>query len=558
MPDIARDHARRIAANWPAQLPRAPHYPIGQETLPAYLRHWAKIQPDMAAIHFYGNTISWHELDDLSDRLAALLAREGIAPGDRVALCLPNCPQYTIGFLGILKAGAVVVPVNPLVKAMEFAHYLHDSGAVALIVQDLLFEIAAAAKPPECVFVTSLSDFLPATPAYAIPSGLDAARSIPLGTRDLLDALKAETAAPPAPAFGWDSIAALNYTGGTTGLPKGCVHTHGDKVYTAACGNTFLTIGAGAAPMLNFLPMFWIAGEDGGLLMPLVAGRAVVLLTRWDPGAALAAIARHKVSTVHLLADSAVDLLRHADAAGTDLSSLRDVTVSSLMKVLDPALRARFHALTRCILREAAYGMTETNTMDTFTYGFQDNDRDLAADPVFVGLPMPETAFLITDFATGAELPLGEAGEIRIKTPSLLKAYWNQPQASAAALVDGWLRTGDIGRIDEWGCLHYLGRRKEMLKVKGMSVFPTEIEMLLARHPAVVASGVVGRKDAKRGEVPVAFVRLLAGASISAEDLTAWCRENMASYKVPEIRLMDALPMTATGKVKRGDLAKSL
>ena len=558
MSDIASAYARLIEANWPAQLPREPFYPIGKVPLTAYLRHWAKLKPEAPAILFYGTEISWRTLDHLSDLLAALLAREGVKPGDRVAVCLPNCPQYTISYLGILKAGGIVVPINPLVKALEFAHYLHDSGASVLIVQDRLFETAAAAGLPACVLVTSLSDFLPPTPAYAIPPGLDAPRLVPVGTRNLLQTLHAETARPPNPALDWDSIAALNYTGGTTGLPKGCVHTHGDKVYTAACGNTFLTIGAGDAPMLNFLPMFWIAGEDGGLLMPVVSGRAIVLMTRWDPGATLAAIAHYRVSTVHLLADSAVDILNHPEARRTDLSSLRDVTVSSLMKVLDPELRRHFRALTGCTLREAAYGMTETNTMDTFTYGFQNNDRDLAADPVFVGLPMPGTMFRITEFETGADLSFGEAGEIRIHSPSLLKSYWNKPEASAEAIGDGWLHSGDIGRIDEWGCLHYLGRRKEMLKVNGMSVFPTEIEMLLARHPAIAASGVVGRTDAKRGEVPVAFVRLITGACANADDITDWCRENMATYKVPEIRLVDTLPMTATGKVKRADLAKLL
>jgi fatty-acyl-CoA synthase len=193
--------------------------------------------------------------------------------------------------------------------------------------------------------------------------------------------------------------------------------------------------------------------------------------------------------------------------------------------------------------------------MDTFTWGFQDNDRDLSADPVFVGLPMPGTQFRITDFATGDDLPLGEVGEIRIRTPSQLKAYWQKPQATADAIVDGWLRTGDMGRIDHWGCVHYLGRRKEMLKVNGMSVFPTEVEMLLARNPEIAASGVVGRSDDRKGQVPVAFVRLVPGSSLTAAALAAWCRENMAGYKVPDIRIMEALPMTATGKVKRGELA---
>ena len=555
MSAVLRKHRRLVDANWPADLPREPRYPIGQVPLTTYLRHWAATRPDAASIIYYGHTLTWRELDSLSDRLAALLAGRGVAAGDRVALCLPNCPQYTITFLGILKAGAIAVPINPLVKAVEFAHYLHDSGAKALIVLDRLHAIAAEAGAPALTLVTGLRDFLPPSPPYRVPEGLDAPRIVPDGTLDLLPALAAETGAVPDPAVTWDTVAALNYTGGTTGLPKGCVHTHGDKVYTAACGATYLTVGVGDGPALNFLPMFWIAGEDGGLLMPLVAGRAVVLLTRWDAGTALAAIARHRVASAHMLADNAAELLAHPDAAGTDLSSLTDVTVSSLVKVLDADLRRRFRALTGCTLREAAYGMTETNTMDTFTWGFQDDDRDLSADPVFVGLPMPGTEFRITDFATGADLPLGESGEIRIRTPSQLKSYWEQPEATASSIVDGWLRTGDMGRIDAWGSVHYLGRRKEMLKVNGMSVFPTEVEMLLARHPDIAASGVVGRADARKGQVPVAFVCLLPGSALTAEALGAWCRDNMAVYKVPEIRVVQALPMTATGKVKRGELA---
>jgi acyl-CoA synthetase (AMP-forming)/AMP-acid ligase II len=553
--DVLRAHQRLVDANWPADLPRVPYYPIGERPLPDYLRHWAATTPDAAAIIYYGHTTTWAELDLLSDRLAALLARHGVAFGDRVALCLPNCPQYSICFMGILKAGAIMVPVNPLVKAAEFEHYLHDSGATALIVQDRLYPIAQQAGAPALTLVTALSDCLPAKPSYRIPDGIDAPGVVPEGTIDLLPALAAETGPVPTPALTWETIAGLNYTGGTTGLPKGCVHTHGDKVYTAACALTFLTIGANHGPHLNFLPMFWIAGEDSGVLIPLVGGRTAVMLTRWDAGATLAAIAAHRVTSMHLLADSALEMLNHPDAASTDFGSLADVTASSLVKVLDADLRRRFLALTGCRLREAAYGMTETNTMDTFTWGFQDNDRDLSADPVFVGLPMPGTQFRITDFATGDDLPLGEVGEIRIRTPSQLKAYWQKPQATADAIVDGWLRTGDMGRIDDWGCVHYLGRRKEMLKVNGMSVFPTEVEMLLARNPEIAASGVVGRSDERKGQVPVAFVRLVPGSSLTAAALAAWCRENMAGYKVPDIRIMDALPMTATGKVKRGELA---
>jgi fatty-acyl-CoA synthase/long-chain acyl-CoA synthetase len=552
---IQQEYRRRVAANWPATLPREPNYPIGKRPLTDYARHWAATRPDAPAIHYYGTALTWRQLDDLSDRLAAMLARNGIGPGDRVALCLPNCPQYTIAFLGILKAAAIVVPVNPLVKAIEFAHYLEDSGAAALIVLDRLHDIALEAGLPALTWVTSLGDFLPAIPALPVPPGMDAKLPTPDGAHDLLPALAAETGISPHVPIGWDTIAALNYTGGTTGLPKGCVHTHGDKVYTAACGNTFLALQGGDTPVLNLLPLFWIAGEDGGLLMPLISGRPLVLLARWDAAAVLAAIAHYQVGTVHLLADSAVELLAHPDAVPSRLASLRDVTVSSLVKILDAELRARFHALTGCVLREAAYGMTETNTMDSFTWGFQDDNRDLTADPVFVGLPVPETEFAITDFASGDVLPLGESGEIRVRSPALLKSYWNKPEATAEVLVDGWLRTGDMGRIDDWGCLHYLGRRKEMLKVNGMSVFPTEIEALLARHGEVLASGVVGRADAKTGQAPVAFVTIVPGSKLTAESLSTWCRANMAAYKVPEIKVVDTLPMTGTGKVKRGDLA---
>jgi fatty-acyl-CoA synthase len=207
--------------------------------------------------------------------------------------------------------------------------------------------------------------------------------------------------------------------------------------------------------------------------------------------------------------------------------------------------------------------MTETHTSDTFTTGFQDDDFDLHAQPVFVGLPVPGTEFKICDFDTGALKPLGVDGEIRVRSPSLLKGYWNKPEATAEALAGGWLRTGDIGLLDEQGFLHFLGRRKEMLKVKGMSVFPPEIEAVLGQHPVVLGSGVVGRVDAQRGEVPVAFVQLKPGLSAAdvagaVQSLIDWCHSRMAAYKLPEIRLVDSLPMTATGKVKKQDLSALL
>ncbi len=201
--------------------------------------------------------------------------------------------------------------------------------------------------------------------------------------------------------------------------------------------------------------------------------------------------------------------------------------------------------------------MTETQTCNTFAYGMQDDDLDLRAQPIFVGLPVPGTEFKICDFEGGELLPPGAEGELCVRTPTLLKGYWNKPDATRESLRNGWFHTGDIGLIDEHGYLHYLGRRKEMLKVNGMSVFPAEIEALLGQHPAILGSAVLGRVDEDRGQLPVAFVMLKPEAigTVDNAALVQWCRANMAVYKVPLVQIVDALPLTATGKVRKQDLA---
>jgi fatty-acyl-CoA synthase len=377
---------------------------------------------------------------------------------------------------------------------------------------------------------------------------------------ELMPALAAQTGPAPAHQPGLDDIAALNYTGGTTGLPKGCIHTQRDMLYTAASNFGIALERADDTVFLSFFPQFWIAGENLGIIFPVFCGATLVLLTRWDPVAVMTAVQQYQVTCMAMPVDGAVELMDHPRFGDFDLSSLRQVRVVSFVKKLNLDYRRRWQQLTGGILAEAAWGMTETHTSDTFTTGFQGDDYDLHAQPVFVGLPVPGTEFKICDFETGALKPLGEDGEIRVRTPSLLKGYWNRPEATAEALVDGWLRTGDIGLIDADGFLHFLGRKKEMLKVKGMSVFPPEIEAVLGQHPAVLGSGVVGRTDAQRGEVPVAFVLLKpeADPATAVQSLTAWCASRMASYKLPEIRLVASLPMTATGKVKKQDLAALL
>ncbi len=558
---------------WPAGANTAPHYPHGEQPLTEYLRTWARLQPDKPAVIHYGHTLTYAELDAASDRFAALLAAHGIAPGDRVAVFLPNLPQYHIVFFGILKLGAVHVPVSPMSRAFELAHELTDTGALALVALDELMPVVREVRADAThtlalrhVFVTGFADLLPAEPTVPLPDSMRAPRIACPDAIELMPALAAAAAkGGPAPAHrpGLDDIAALNYTGGTTGLPKGCVHTQRDMLYTAASNFGIALERADDTVFLSFFPQFWIAGENLGLVFPVFCGATLVLLTRWDPVAVMTAVQRYRVTCMAMPVDGAVEMMDHPRFAEFDLSSLRQVRVVSFVKKLNLDYRRRWQQLTGGILAEAAWGMTETHTSDTFTTGFQDGDFDLHAQPVFVGLPVPGTEFKICDFETGALKPLGEDGEIRVRTPSLLKGYWNQPEATAEALVDGWLRTGDIGLIDTQGFLHFLGRRKEMLKVKGMSVFPPEIEAVLGQHPAVLGSGVVGRVDAQRGEVPVAFVQLkpdlsAADAATAVQSLLDWCGSRMAGYKLPEIRLVDSLPMTATGKVRKQDLSALL
>ena len=548
--------------NWPRDAARAPAYPFGEIPLSDYLREWARRQPDVPAFVFYGTAISYAELDRLSDAFAALIAAHGARPGDRIAVFLPNCPQFVIAFFGILKAGCVHVPVNPLFKEHELLYELDDTAAGIIIVQDQLMplvETVRAGTRLRDVFVTSLVEMLPERPAFAVHPTVLTPRIAWPDAIDLMPALRATDAPPPRHVATLDALAALNYTSGTTGMPKGCEHTQGDMLYTAATANACaLGIEPGQV-CLCFAPIFWIAGEDMGVIFPVFAGATCVLMARWDATGFMQAVERYRVSQVWMLVDSVAEILDRPDLARHDLGSLRNVSASSLLKKMSVAYRERWRALTGGVLVEAAYGMTETQTFDTFTVGLQDGDRDLAAQPVFVGLPVPQTEILIRDFETGAALPIGQEGEITIRSPSVTRGYWGKPEATAASFIaGGWLRTGDIGAFDADGFLRYLGRRKEMLKVRGMSVFPAEIEALLGKHPDVLGSGVIGTDDPERGQVPLAAVTLKPGATLSEAELGAWCRDNMATYKVPRIRIVGELPMTATGKVKKDELAKLL
>lgn len=549
--------------NWPPYLPKHTHYPFGEKLLTDYLKEWRRLTPEKPCIIYYGNELTFEQLDDLSNRFAAFLANKNFKKGDRVAVYLNNCPQFLIVFYGILKLGCIHVPVNPMLREYELIYELNDSGAEAIVALDLLYPLVEAVKDETSlreVIVTSFADFLPKEATIPVHESLLTPRMECPNATDFMSILADQRPDFTKVEVTLDDVVALNYTGGTTGLPKGCEHTQRDMLYTAANVATFHAEITSNDVFLHYLPAFWIAGEITGVILSIVTGATTIMLTRWDTKAVLAAIEKYKVTHTGGVTDNIVELMYAPDINEYNLSSVKVVLVASFMKKLNVNYRSRWNQLNAGIIREASFGMTETHTYDTFTNGMHLDDMDLKSQPVFCGYPVPGTEIKIVDFATGEFVPLGEEGEIVIRTPSLMKSYWGNPEETARVLRNGWLYTGDVGMLDDKGYLHFLGRSKEMLKVNGMSVFPSEIEVLLGRHPAITASAVLGKPDTVKGEVPVAFIMLHSDfkEKLTEQDITKWCRDNMAIYKVPIIRIVEELPLTATGKVIKNDLMKEL
>ena len=549
---------------WPAGVPRQVRYPLGEIPVTEHLRHAARATPDKAGVVYYGYRLTYAQLDEASDRFAAFLEARGLVRGDRVAVLLYNCPQYFIVFYGILKLGCVHVPVNPMFKQHELRYQLVDADPRVLVTMDRLHPLVEAVREKtnlEAVVVTRFTDYLPSAPSLPLPKLLqEPPRACP-GALELPALLANHGPDFTRPAPNLDDLASINYTGGTTGMPKGCMHTQRNMLHACTAGRVvYLRPGAspGDVRTVSYVPSFWISGQLR-LVDTVLTGSTLIYFARWDAEAVLQAIERYRVTHLSGPLDTIVELMERPDAARRDLSSLEVTSCTSFVKKLNLDYRRRWRALTGITLHESSFGMTETHTWDTFTMGMQADDLDLKSTPIFVGLPTAGTRYKIVDRDSGRLAPLGEEGEIVVSSPSLMKGYWRDPEKSAEQIRDGWFRTGDVGMIDDRGYLHYLGRDKEMLKVKGMNVYPFEVESLLGHHPAIAGSAVVGRADRERGEVPVAFVKLAPGyEATTADELGTWCRANMATYKLPEIRIVEEFPLTEVGKVSKVRLRRWL
>jgi len=550
--------------SWPEYLSKELSYPRGRKPVFEYLRDNAQEFPDRTAIIFYGAELTYRQLDEMSERFANFLLDSGFKKGDRIALFLPSCPQYHVAHYGISKMGGTIVPCSPVFKEWELTYELKDSGAKAIVSLDLLYPVAEAVSEElgiEKRVITSLRDFLPEEPAINLLPMMELPKATFPGAIEFNDILSTYSPDPVSENVKLDDIVQLQYTGGTTGLPKGAILTHGAKLFKVATISALLR---DSARHLGFddeiltclctLPTFHIAGMLGSVDSMIAYGATQALMVMFDPVAAMQAIERYRLRFFLATVPMNTGIMEHPDRDNYDLSSLYMTLTTSFGIQLTDEIIDRWEAATNGgRLAESSYGLTETHTFDTF----MPLEKPKCGTQ---GIPNFETDIKIVDFDDPEkELPIGEMGEIAVRNPSVFKGYWNRPEETEKALKDGWVYTGDMGTFDEDGYLTFMGRKKEMIKTSGFSVFPEEIEEYLGRHPAVDMVAAIGIPDPTKGETIKAFIVPSAEykGKITAAEITDWAREKISSYKIPKvIEFRDELPMSGVGKTLRRLLAE--
>jgi long-chain acyl-CoA synthetase len=540
-------------ARYPSYVPADLEPPFASAT--AMFRATAGRVPERPAIHYFERTITFGALDRQSDALAAALADRGVGRGDRVAVYLQNVPQFPLAMLGIWKAGAAMVPLNPMLKDQEARFQLADSGARALIALEGLYETygraAAQGTDVTCAITTSELDELEGEPGVTL-AGI--AKQRPAGTEDLLSLVRSYEgrSAPDAGAeVGLDDVALLTYTSGTTGKPKGAMNTHRNVVFNSEVYRTWMQLGDGDV-VLGAAPLFHITGLIGHTGVSYLAGLPLVLFHRFEPGDALRLAERWRCTFTVAAITAFMAMMEHPDMGRRDLSALR--TVYSGGAPVSPATVERFEELTGAYIHNI-YGLTETTSP---SHGVPLGVRapvDADSGALSVGVPIPGCVVRVVDTETGAECAAGEVGELWTRGPEVVPGYWQRPEATAESFTDGYLHTGDVGKMDGDGWFYLVDRAKDMISASGYKVWPREVEDYLYQHPAVREAAVVGVPDAYRGETVKAFVSLKAGSVATPDEIIAFCRERMAAYKYPRlVEIIDEVPKTATGKFLRREL----
>jgi long-chain acyl-CoA synthetase len=497
--------------------------------------------PDRPATAFLGATLTFAEIKEKSDRMAAALGRRGLLKGDRVGIMLPNCPQYIIAAFAVLRHGAVVVNINPTYTAREVHTVAADSGLRLLVTLDVLAPLAlglVGRSGLETIIVTSLAEYSVGTAPPPIIEGTFA-----------LAALLAEPPSAVRASIAPGDLAVLQYTGGTTGVPKGAMLTHANIFANVVQTEAFMyrQRSRGDARYLLVIPYFHIYGLTVGMMKGVWVGALQVLIPKYDVEQVLQAIREFRPTYFPAVPTIFVSLLNHPRMKDYGLEKVRTFNTGAApcpVEVIEQFERASGRTLNE------GYGLSETSpvTHTTPQLGLR--------KPGTIGVPVPDTDIKVVDLEDGTrELPIGEVGELCVSGPQVMKGYWRQPDESARVLradASGriWFHTGDVARMDEDGFTTIVQRKKDMIIVDGFNVYPSEVEAVLYLHPDVRLAAVIGIPDSYHGEVVKAAVALKDGATATADDLVAHCKTSLAPYKVPkQVEIRDTLPMSAVGKI---------
>lgn len=524
---------------WPAAMPTNLDYP--EVPLHDLLRDSARKHPKISAITNFEREITYAELDLLSDQFASGLAALGVRKGSRVAVFLPNIPQFIIAYFGILKAGAVITAISPMHKERELTYQLNNSNAEIIVVLDSLYPIVENVwrntKLKKVVF-TNMDEY---ASKQKVVRKLQASNVF-----SFQELMKHQSKPPQVEINAREDLAALQYTGGTTGKAKGAMLTHLNLVSNAVAFGAWIK----ATPEDTFLaalPLFHIYGMTTSMNVPVSVASKMVLLPRFDPSAVLESIQKHRVTIFCGVPTMYSILLANPELGKFDLTSIR-VCISGASP-LPPQVQSEFMQITGGFLAEG-YGLTEASPV-THCNPVDKTMRTVRVGSI--GLPLPDTNARIVDVETGKKtLEPGKTGEIAVNGPQVMKGYWRNPEETRLVLRSGWLLTGDIGRMDLDGYFYITDRKKDLIKYKDFSVYPREVEDILYEHPAVKLCAVVGKPAPVVGEIPKAFIVLKDGAKASDAEIMAFVQEKVASYKaVREVEFREILPISAAGKVLR-------
>lgn len=541
--------------------PQIPHTLTYEETsLQQLLKNTAEKYPNKIAIHFNGKELSYQELYDSALKFAGYLQKIGIQKGDRVAIMLPNTPQSVISFYGVMMAGGIVVQTNPMYTERELAFQMKDSGAKAIVALDILFPRIKKIQGEtelEHIIITAIKDYLPFPKNLVYPFiqkkqyGFSVKVEHKGNDHLFTEIMKHPALQEPIMNINFEEdLAILQYTGGTTGFPKGVMLTHKNLIAnTKMCQAWLYKCREGEEIVLGALPFFHVYGMTTVMILSILQASKMVLIPKPDPEVFLKTIQSQRPTMFPGAPTMYIGMLNHPELSKYDLSSI-DSCISGSAP-LPVEVQEQFERLTGGKLVEG-YGLTESSPV-THANLLWDGERVKGS----IGLPWPDTLAEIRSVETGEPLPVGEIGELVVKGPQVMKGYWNRPEETQEVLKDGWLHTGDMGYMDEEGYFYIVDRKKDMIIASGYNIYPREIEEVLYEHPAVKEVVVAGVPDPYRGETVKAYIVLKEGTTVTEDELNKFARKNLAAYKVPrKYEFRDELPKTTVGKILRRQLVE--